>query len=91
MDFFRKTDVLLGAESTINPWNLIKIVDAIIKKIQIFIFSSELPLILEVGENKKKMPWIFAEDTRYRIWTISVNCRNFYDCNTFFAPDVARK
>ena len=47
--------MLLGFECTINPQNLIKIVGAIFEKIKILnFFSSELPLILEVGGKLKK-------------------------------------
>ena len=47
--------ILLGFECTINPQNLIKIVEAIFEKIKMFnFFSCELPLILGVLGKLKK-------------------------------------
>ena len=53
--------ILLLFECTINPQNLIKIVGAIFEKIKIVhFFSRELPLILGVGGNLKKLLEIFT-------------------------------
>ena len=57
MDFAEKTDsiILLGVESAINLWNLIKIVDAIFEKngIFFFLFLCELPVLLILGLGEK--------------------------------------
>ena len=82
MDFLGKTDsiILLGFECTINPQNLIKIVRVIFEKIVVFIFFLMWTTVnFRVrGKIKNKRPWIFAEDPRYRISMISVNC---FRCN----------
>ena len=49
--------ILLGFEYTINLYNLIKIVGAVLEKINFFLFFlCELPLILRVCQNRKKKP-----------------------------------
>ena len=56
--------MLLGFECTVNSQNLIKIVRAILEKIEILNFLCELPLILGVGVKLKKGSRYLHEDPR---------------------------